>query len=115
MLRKNSDMPFVVNEKFRDGEGSVKVTEMVKPEELMGKGRLFSRFTIPTGSSIGPHKHVGEAEIYYILSGKGLASDNGTERVLEAGDMMFTADGETHSIKCVSDCDLVFVGVILYS
>ena len=115
MFRENREMPVIINENFRGGDGCVKVTEIVKPNELMGKGRLFSRFTIAHGCSIGLHKHEGEAEIYYILSGKGLANDNGVERTLETGDMLFTADGESHSIKCVSDCDLEFIGVILYS
>ena len=115
MFRKNREMPTIINENFRGGEGSVAVTEIVKPAELMGKGRLYSKFTIAPGNSIGIHKHEGEAEIYYILSGKGLANDNGVERTLEAGDMLFTADGESHGIKCTGDCDLVFIGVILYS
>jgi len=115
MVRKKEQMLFESRDNMRGGDGAVGLTEILTPEEMMGKGRLYSKITLKPGCSIGRHRHDGEAEIYYILSGSALAHDNDTEVALNAGDMLYTGDGSSHDIKNSGGGDLVFMALILYS
>ena len=53
------------------------------------------------------------SETYYILSGKGIYSDNGTLRMVSAGDVTFTPDGKGHGLTNSGDEDLVFMALII--
>ena len=48
-----------------------------------------------------------------ILSGKGIYSDNGTLRMVQAGDVTFTPDGKGHGLTNSGDEDLVFMALII--
>ena len=115
MLRRHADMGRIENHEMRGGTGTIHMTQILKPDELMGKGRLFNHITINPGCSIGKHQHTGEAEIFYILSGRAVADDDGAEVVLEPGDMLYTGDGCCHSIRCDGDTPLEMVALILFS
>ena len=68
---------------------------------------MFSQVTIPAGCELGHHEHHGETETYYVLSGKGIYEDNGTEIPAEAGDVFFCEDGSGHGMKAIEDVDIV--------
>jgi mannose-6-phosphate isomerase-like protein (cupin superfamily) len=70
---------------------------------------------LPPGSSIGVHKHVGDHETYFILSGKGRVNDNGVMVDLGPGELNHCLDGQEHGIENVGDADLVYVANILYT
>ena len=86
-------------EHMRGGEGSVLLHHILQSENLPGNCRLFARVTLVPGSSIGEHEHKGEAEIFYILSGHAVMTDNGKTIQMEAGDTCLTNNG-SHSIRC---------------
>lgn len=115
MLRKHADMGRLEKHEMRGGAGTIHMTQIVKEEELMGKGRLFNHITVNPGCSIGRHEHIGEAEIFYILSGQGVADDNGTQVLLEPGDMLYTGDGYYHAVRNEGDVPLEMVALILFS
>lgn len=115
MVRRNAEMARLEKHEMRGGTGTVHMMQIVKEEELMGKGRLFNHITLEPGCSIGLHEHVGEAEIFYILSGSGTATDNGAEVRLEKGDMLYTGDGSSHSVRNDGERPLELVAVILFS
>ena len=115
MVRKNAEMARLEKPEMWGGAGTVRMTQIVREEELMGKGRLFNHITIDPGCSIGLHTHTGEAEYFYILSGSGVASDNGQEILLEKGDMLRTGDGECHALRNDGVEPLELVAVILFS
>lgn len=76
--------------------------------------RLFSIATLEPGADVGYHQHVGEVEYYYILSGNAVYSDNGKEYYLQAGDLTFTPDGDSHGIKNLSDTEkLQFIALVV--
>lgn len=114
MIRKKSETVTQVREGVQGGKGKGDFTTLVSPEELRGHGRLFSRIALEKGASIGEHDHTNDFEVYYILSGKGLVNDNGEEVVVEAGDVIYTADGAKHSIENIGDDVLDFLAVVLY-
>lgn len=114
MIRRANEMtPEIVNS-MRGGKGSAEVLRILKKDEFHNKGRLFGRIVLKPGMSIGLHEHVGDCEAYYILSGKGLVYDNGKNETVNDGDLVFTDNGETHSIENIGDKDLVFIALVLY-
>ncbi len=115
MIRKNRDLKVDVHHEFRGGHGSVRMEHFMDMAMANGAGRLFSKSSLEAGSSVGIHKHEGDCEVYYILSGKALVHDNGTESELGPGDINFCQDGGTHGIKNIGDAELSYISVILFT
>lgn len=99
MITKARDHKRTSHEKLRDGNGIVEMLHFLDQEGSFGSGRLFSLATLPPGASIGMHKHEGEYELYYILKGVAHVMDNDVPGILETGDCMICADGDSHSIE----------------
>ncbi len=115
MIRRANECKVELREHMRDGDGTVKLTSLISgPEELNGKGRLFSKITLEPGCSIGFHVHENDAELFYILSGTGEYSDNGTIVTVSAGDVTICPTGTGHSIANRGKETLEFVAVIVY-
>ncbi len=102
-----------VREAMREGKGPVHMTHVFRREELRGKTRLFARLSLPRGSSIGFHRHDGEEEIFYILSGSGVVNDNGTSTRVGPGDAVLTGGGAGHAIENQDEEPLELMAVIL--
>jgi mannose-6-phosphate isomerase-like protein (cupin superfamily) len=113
MIRKNHQMEKEVRERMRGGNGAVEVLHIFRSSELKGRTRLFARLRLPPGSSIGFHRHDGEEEIFYILSGTGEASEGGPASPVAPGDAMRTGDGAGHSISNTGPDPLEVLAVIL--
>ena len=96
---------------LRDGEGTV-IKRTLAPAQSDMHLRLLGRFTIKKGCSIGNHTHNGEIEYYYILSGKGVVTEDSGTSVVNPGDVVVTGWGQSHSIRNEKDQDLEFLAVI---
>lgn len=96
-----------------EGNGHVIIKELLDEQQLNGKCGLYAEVTLEPGCSLGYHEHHNESETYYILSGKGIYSDNGTLRMVSAGDVTFTPDGQGHGLTNSGDEDLVFMALII--
>jgi mannose-6-phosphate isomerase-like protein (cupin superfamily) len=114
MIRKASEMAPEIVVSMRGGRGNAEVLRVLKNDEFHQKGRLFGKITLKPGTSIGLHQHVGDCEAYYILSGEGKVDDNGTDVYVSAGDLVFTENGESHSIESTGSEDLVFIALVLF-
>jgi len=90
------------------------VTKILEMDQLLGKGRLFARNMLAPGSSLGWHEHKGDVEAYYIIAGEGTVDDNGTKVTVQAGDVVYTNNGESHSIENTGTENLEFIALILY-
>lgn len=95
------------------GKGHVIIKHILDEAEMKGKCRLYAQVTIEPGCSLGYHEHHGESEIYYILSGKGIYSDNGELRMVKAGEKTVTPDGKGHALSNTGEEDLVFMALII--
>lgn len=115
MIRKHAELQIDVHKEFRGGKGSVTLEHFMDLQMANGAGRLFAQTIIPPGSSVGLHKHEGDSEVYYILEGKALVNDNGTETELGAGDINFCPDGGSHAIENIGDTDLRYIAIILFT
>ncbi len=115
MVRKASECSVKINEHMRGGDGSVKLTSFISgPEELLGKGRLFSLITLEPGCGIGSHLHEKESELFYIVKGSATYNDNGTEVQVEAGDVTIVEPGNEHGIANHTDSVCELVALIVY-
>ena len=112
MVIKAKDMEIQHVTGLRGGDGTLEKRIIAPADENLHQ-RLFGRFTIPKGCSIGNHQHLGETEYYYILKGEGILTEDGVETVMKVGDVSVTGYGSSHSIRNDKDEDLEFVAVIL--
>lgn len=116
MVREKANVTSVTKPAPFDGAGTITVRNILEgPEEMSQKGRVFGHTTVYPGSEIGFHVHKGDSETYYILSGTAKLNDNGEERILHPGDVAYTADGQGHSLACISEEPVEMIALILYS
>ena len=99
MLRKREDQNTYVKENMRGGDGAILFADLLTPEEMYAKGRLFSKLVVKPGCSVGFHTHEGEMEAYFVIKGVGEFDDNGEKRTLRAGDLLYTPDGSGHAVR----------------
>ena len=87
-----------------------------------GKGSIFRRtllydvpssvfkyvrdIVVPTGAIIAEHTHIGDEEIYFVISGSGIMVIDGEECVLGPGSAALTMSGSTHGIRNEAPVDL---------
>ena len=99
MIKMAGEQLVRVRENVRGGEGTLVFHDFLLAEDSFGVGKLFSRTVIPAGASIGEHRHEGEFEVYYVLSGVVEALDNGSWVALHTGDTHVCASGESHALR----------------
>lgn len=110
-------IPSKIIENANGGKGHIILQPVPIPDALKEKCRLYVKATLEKGCSMGVHQHKGDGEIYYILSGHGLYTDNDTTyEVYEVnpGDAMFCQNGNRHALENIGDEDLVFMGLVIY-
>lgn len=97
------------------GSGDVHFKRIIEsPEQLYGKGRVFSVVTVEPGSELGWHVHKGDGEYYCVLSGEAEYNDNGNIVTLHAGDTAFCPDGEGHCVANRSSEPVVLLALVIY-
>ena len=99
----------------RDGIGEIEFRRIIRtPEELMGKGRLFSHMVIQPGQSVGYHKHEGDAEWYYVIRGTGEYNDNGVIVKFAPGDVLTCPEGNSHGLVNTGSETVELIALVLY-
>ena len=115
MVRKSNEQK-IEYKCIRGGVGEVEMHKLLNgAEEMYGKGRMFNRMVLAPGNTIGGHNHSGDNEIFYILSGCGEYSDNGTTVPVGPGDVLICNDGEYHAMVNNGTEPLEFIALILYT
>lgn len=94
-------------------EGTVIFESANTQDELLGKCSLFGRMTLKPGCKVGYHKHEGDIESYFIISGKGIYNCNGVETEVKSGDMAYCGNGDSHDLICTGNDDLVVMALIV--
>ena len=116
MIRSKDECKLEYREHMRDGKGTVELTSFIEgPEELCGKGRLFSKITLKPGCSIGFHVHENDSELFYIMKGTAEYNDNGEIRTVNAGDVTICPAGTGHGIENKCEETVELVAVIVYA
>lgn len=87
------------------GSGEIQM-RFAFPEHSEARGAGWSFFGValfPKGSSAGLHKHQGNDEWFYILSGSATLVVDGEPCRISSGDIVLTKDGSSHEIMDVSE------------
>lgn len=116
MIKRASELKIDIKTLF-DGKGDVQIQHIIEMDQFNGKGRLFAKMTLAPGASIGFHQHNNDFETYYIVKGEGIVNDNGTTTTVTVGDVVYTPNGEHHSIENAANSatDLEFIALILFT
>ena len=69
----------------------------------------FATLRLPPGAAIGEHQHGESEEIYFVVSGTGVVSQDGNEVEVVPGDLVMTPAGQQHGIANNDDEDLQLV------
>ena len=83
MIRRKEEAEVIVAENVAGGNAKIYKNMMVNASEMLGMGRMVARVVLPSGSSIGEHAHVDDAELYYILKGEATVTDNDKTEILQ--------------------------------
>lgn len=96
------------------GKGNMKLEKILGEAEMKDKCGLYARVTLHPGDVLGYHVHDDDNECYFILSGEGVYDDNGTKRVVKAGDVTWTPCGKGHGLSNENGKeDVVFMALII--
>lgn len=112
MIHSRNDMRSEKREKMRGGEGTITITHLVE-KEVLKNSRLLAEVEVPVGASIGEHEHHAETEYYIILKGQGEVAESDGLKKVEAGDVVITGDGQSHSLKNTGSSPLTLIAVII--
>ncbi len=95
-----------VIENFRGGEKSLALRAYADADNKIMMGRL------EPGASVGLHKHVGNSEIVYVISGSGKAVYNGETMRLEAGMCHYCPQDCEHTVINDGTEEIVIFAVV---
>ncbi|AVQ20570.1 cupin [Fusobacterium necrophorum subsp. funduliforme] len=113
MVKNAEDLIEISRENAFGGLGSLYIVDYLSEKECKGKLNFLRRLRLEPGSSLGEHSHTSNFEIYFILKGEGLLIDDGIEKKVGVGDMIYTADGASHSLINQGVEDLEFLAFII--
>lgn len=86
---------------------------LAQGEDLGGKVKLFTIITMNPGEEVGYHQHLGEKEVFYILSGQGEINDNGNVVQVSEGDVVVTPLDGSHAFRNTGDDEFRFIAMIM--
>lgn len=115
MIVALKNIPTTFRENVWGGTGHL-TNQMAITAETRISGSHFKaagRVSLGVDAHIGIHKHSGDEELYVILSGEGLYSEDERQETVTAGDMLFLADGHSHGLQNTGKEPLVFIGIVV--
>ena len=112
MYKKKEQIEKVTRLNF-EGKERMYLSNLGDFDKKNPKLKTFAFARLKPGEEVGFHMHIGESEIYYIISGTGIYSDNGEKVQVEAGTVTLTPSGEGHALYNTGDEMLEFITLIL--
>jgi mannose-6-phosphate isomerase-like protein (cupin superfamily) len=97
----------------KNGRGFAVKLAYNEAAELKGNITMVAVMDLQPDSEVGQHIHDNDSEIYLMLDGVAVVNDNGTEDLLNPGDMLITRKGEFHSIENKSATNITFLAIIV--
>ncbi len=113
MIIKEKDAKKSTTEKPREGKGVIHGMEYLVGDKITNKIKVIMTNNLEVGAMIGEHSHIDDEEFYYIISGKGKVIDDGLEKEVNAGDLVYTGSGHSHSLENIGNEMLKFLAFII--
>ncbi|WP_049780783.1 cupin domain-containing protein [Terriglobus saanensis] len=80
------------------GLGPISFRRLLRETDFKAPIDFVDYTIVPSGSAIGMHQHVGNEEMYFVVSGEPLMRVNGYEARLAKGSLSVVRDGESHEL-----------------
>ncbi len=115
MLFKTSEQKPMVRREIQGGIGEAQCLFAIPRGEGPAESRfkMVGKMALEPGASIGLHSHNTDEEIYVILSGKGIyTDDDGSEHEVGPGDVTLTMRGQRHALAVSQDGPLTMMALI---
>ncbi len=109
MVYRKENAAANVRDMVRGGPGKTVELHYLKKEELPQNCGNFGPVILEKDCGIGSHTHHHDSEIYYIMQGEAIYSDNGGECILRAGDLALVKRGDYHAIRNEKEETLIFI------
>jgi len=118
--RGRKDVPQTTVSECHGGVGTIMVRQLLGiepklpgvpgfPEDFDSCLSFMHETTLPPGTSIGLHDHVGNEELYFVVEGKGEMTVDGVAAIMEPGDVCLTKNGSKHTFRNIGDKDLKII------
>lgn len=109
-IKKNRAMKHDTIRECHEGTGDLYWTGVLEKDETHHKRMNFFHYnTMPPGASIGDHAHSHDEEWYFIISGTGTMTLDGTPHEVGPGDITAVFPGGSHGLENTGTEDLVFI------
>lgn len=113
MIRHEQEMARRTETCAQNGHGILNIAKVFDLGETEGCAPVCDVFSFAPGDSIGEHRHYGEGELYYILSGEATVIDDGEVHVLRSGDAHYCQDGHAHSIENRGRAEMKMLAIVM--
>ncbi|MBZ5618028.1 MAG: cupin domain-containing protein [Acidobacteriia bacterium] len=84
---------------LNEGKGAVQYRRALPPEVFFTPWAYVDHVLMPSGTSIGAHKHMGVEELYYVMDGEGAVRVDDETAPVKKGDAIVMAPGDVHSFE----------------
>lgn len=112
-MYKTKDQLKTIMKPNNEGKERMFMTDLADFDASNPNIKLFSLVQLKPGEEVQYHMHVGESELYFIMSGTGIYNDNGTTVEVKPGMSTLTPSGEGHALKNTGSEMLSFIALIL--
>ena len=111
MVLKNTTEPLRREKLGGGGNGAADTFPVAIPDQD-GVFIMSTRIELDPGASIGCHRHEGTEEVYFIMSGEGLYTEEGEDSRALPGDVFLCREGRSHGIVNTGNDKLVMCAAI---
>jgi len=112
MIRKDNEREITIKEALFNAPGKAIQKHIVNKEEMYNHARLCANMTLKKNCGVGYHEHHGEKEIYVILKGKAVYTEDDQTYEMNVGDVSICESGHGHAILNKEDEDLEVLAII---